>query len=121
MVDNSQGHSAYAEDALLTSRMNMNPGGKQARLRDGWYIRDEYEEYPVASNLSCRLSLPVPLMEGIIEDQKARSDIQQAIDARSLNQCDDVVTKVQNEILHACSTRRYVCSQGPRRIKRSTD
>jgi len=25
MVDNSQGHSTYAEDALLTSRMNMWP------------------------------------------------------------------------------------------------
>lgn len=40
MVDNSQGHSAYGEDALLTSRMNMRPGGKQAKLRDGWYIKD---------------------------------------------------------------------------------
>ena len=38
MVDNSQGHSAYAIDALLTSRMNLRPGGKQARLRDGWFI-----------------------------------------------------------------------------------
>jgi hypothetical protein len=40
MVDNSQGHSAYAVDALLTSRMNLRPGGKQARLRDGWYLQD---------------------------------------------------------------------------------
>ena len=39
IVDNSQGHSAYASDALLTSRMNLRPGGKQARLHDGWYIR----------------------------------------------------------------------------------
>ena len=38
MVDNSQGHSAYSVDALLTSRMNMRPGGKQAKMRDGWYI-----------------------------------------------------------------------------------
>ncbi|KAJ7588406.1 hypothetical protein C8J56DRAFT_786124, partial [Mycena floridula] len=38
MVDNSQGHSAYSEDSLLTSRMNMNPGGKQAIMRDGWYM-----------------------------------------------------------------------------------
>ncbi|KAF8231337.1 hypothetical protein L208DRAFT_1277353 [Tricholoma matsutake] len=30
MVNNSQGHSAYSEDALLVSRMNVNPGGKQA-------------------------------------------------------------------------------------------
>jgi hypothetical protein len=40
MVDNSQGHSAYAEDALLTSRMNMRPSGKQASLRDGWYMKN---------------------------------------------------------------------------------
>ncbi|KAJ3848796.1 hypothetical protein EV368DRAFT_48605 [Lentinula lateritia] len=38
MVDNSQGHSAYAEDALLTSHMNVGSGGKQARLRNGWYL-----------------------------------------------------------------------------------
>jgi len=38
MVNNSQGHSAYAKDALLTSHMNMNPGGKQAHLWDGWFI-----------------------------------------------------------------------------------
>jgi hypothetical protein len=38
MVDNSQGHSAYSEDALLTTRMNVNPGGKQGQLRDGWFV-----------------------------------------------------------------------------------
>ena len=38
MVDNSQGHSAYAKNALLTSWMNMNPGGKQAHLQDGWFM-----------------------------------------------------------------------------------
>jgi hypothetical protein len=40
VVDNSQGHSAYPENALLVSRMNMCPGGKQARMRDGWFLRD---------------------------------------------------------------------------------
>jgi len=40
MVDNSQGHSAYPDNALLVSKMNLNPGGKQARLRDGWFICD---------------------------------------------------------------------------------
>ena len=39
MIDNSQGHSAYAEDALLSSRMNLKLGGKQAQLRDGWYMQ----------------------------------------------------------------------------------
>ncbi|KIJ35022.1 hypothetical protein M422DRAFT_262760 [Sphaerobolus stellatus SS14] len=43
MVDNSQGHAAYAVDALLTSRMNLRPGGKQARLRDGWYMNNGYK------------------------------------------------------------------------------
>ena len=40
MVDNSQGHSAYVEDALLISHMNINPGGKQARMHDGWYLQN---------------------------------------------------------------------------------
>ena len=38
IIDNSQGHSAYAVDALLTSQMNLRPGGKQAQLRDGWFM-----------------------------------------------------------------------------------
>lgn len=40
MIDNSQGHSAYSKDALLSSRMNLNPGGKQARMRDGWFTQN---------------------------------------------------------------------------------
>ncbi|KAG2065305.1 hypothetical protein BDR04DRAFT_1130431 [Suillus decipiens] len=31
LIDNSQGHSAY---------MNVNPGGKQAHMHDGWYDHD---------------------------------------------------------------------------------
>lgn len=37
MIDNSQGHSAYGEDSLLVTRMNVKPGGKQARMREGWF------------------------------------------------------------------------------------
>ena len=40
MIDNSQGHSAYSTDALLASRMNLRPGGKQARMKDGWFTRN---------------------------------------------------------------------------------
>ncbi|KAJ3911371.1 hypothetical protein F5877DRAFT_93793 [Lentinula edodes] len=40
LINNSQGHAAYAEDALLATRMNLNPGGKQAWLRNGWFERD---------------------------------------------------------------------------------
>ena len=38
VVNNSQGHSAYAEDALVISWMNIKPRGKQARMHNGWYI-----------------------------------------------------------------------------------
>ena len=40
IVDNSQGHSAYAKDALVATRMNVNPGGKQPEMHDTWFIRD---------------------------------------------------------------------------------
>ncbi|KAJ6583707.1 hypothetical protein B0H10DRAFT_1654173, partial [Mycena sp. CBHHK59/15] len=39
-IDNSQGHCAYAVNALVVTRMNWRPGGKQAIMRDGWFMRD---------------------------------------------------------------------------------
>src|ERR1700720_3006644 len=48
MVDNSQGHAAYAEDALLASKMNLNPGGAVPKLRDGWFMQD-----------GCRITQPM--------------------------------------------------------------
>ncbi|KAJ7808094.1 hypothetical protein B0H14DRAFT_3762916 [Mycena olivaceomarginata] len=38
MVDHSQGHCMYRLDALLVSRMNLNPGGKQVLMHDGWWM-----------------------------------------------------------------------------------
>ncbi|KAJ7130810.1 hypothetical protein C8R43DRAFT_831687, partial [Mycena crocata] len=51
MLDHSQGHCMYALDALLVSRMNLNPGGKQAHMRDGWWMdgdvrRAQKMDYP---------------------------------------------------------------------------
>ena len=40
LIDNSQGHGTHAEDALLASRMNVRPGGKQAKMRNGWFVKD---------------------------------------------------------------------------------
>ena len=40
MVDNSQGHTAYANDALLASKMNLNPGGAVPKLLNGWFMHD---------------------------------------------------------------------------------
>lgn len=38
LVDNSQGHTSYAPDALWISEMNMHPAGKQPQMQDGWYM-----------------------------------------------------------------------------------
>ncbi|KAF8159193.1 hypothetical protein B0H34DRAFT_655343 [Crassisporium funariophilum] len=43
LVDNSQGHSAYSEDALIVNRMNLRPGGKQACMRNGWFIHEGHK------------------------------------------------------------------------------
>ena len=40
MVDHSQGHAAYSEDALVVLCMNVRPGRKQAHMHDSWYLRD---------------------------------------------------------------------------------
>ncbi|KAI0719047.1 hypothetical protein C8T65DRAFT_693376 [Cerioporus squamosus] len=40
LVDNSQGHSCYADDTLRVSQMNFRPAGAQARMRNGWYMKD---------------------------------------------------------------------------------
>ena len=38
MFDNSTGHGAFAPDALVASKLNLNAGGKQSQLRDGWFL-----------------------------------------------------------------------------------
>jgi len=34
--DNASNHSAFAPDALVASKMNLGPGGKQPLMREGW-------------------------------------------------------------------------------------
>lgn len=38
MVDNSQGHSVYADNALLVLKMNLGPSGKVLCLHHGWFV-----------------------------------------------------------------------------------
>lgn len=38
MFDNATSHSVYAEDALCAHKINKGPGGKQVKLRNGWYV-----------------------------------------------------------------------------------
>ena len=35
--DNSTNHAAFAENTLIVSKMNKGPGGKQSKLRDGYW------------------------------------------------------------------------------------
>ena len=37
IFDHSSWHAAMPEDALVVSRMNVNRGGKQPVMRDGWW------------------------------------------------------------------------------------
>jgi len=39
LFDHATSHTANAQDALRASHMNMDPGGKQPPLRDGWYYK----------------------------------------------------------------------------------
>ncbi len=40
--DNLSKHSSFAPDAMLASRMNLNPGGKQLKMLDGWNYQNIY-------------------------------------------------------------------------------
>ncbi|PKY46319.1 hypothetical protein RhiirA4_320161 [Rhizophagus irregularis] len=46
--DQSTNHNAMAGDALVATKMNLSPGGKQPKMRDGWYI-NEYGEKCIQS------------------------------------------------------------------------
>ena len=48
MVGNSQGHATYASNALLVTKINLNPGGPVPKLQDGWFM---YER--------CQISQPM--------------------------------------------------------------
>lgn len=37
--DNATSHRSFSDDALVASRMSLTPGGRQPKMRDGWYMR----------------------------------------------------------------------------------
>jgi hypothetical protein len=43
LFDNSKCHGIMAPDALVANVMNLNPGGAQPKMRDGWYTDDQGE------------------------------------------------------------------------------
>ena len=40
LFDQSTNHKSFEENALVASRLNLKPGGKQPQIRDGWHIKD---------------------------------------------------------------------------------
>ena len=36
LFDNASNHAAYLSDALVVAHMNLGPGGKQPKMRDGF-------------------------------------------------------------------------------------
>lgn len=46
LFDNSSNHGAFKDDALVADRMNLNSGGKQPLMRDGWFMVNK-DEGPV--------------------------------------------------------------------------
>ena len=41
IFDQSSNHGALSEDALRATTMNLGPGGKQPKMRDGYFLKDE--------------------------------------------------------------------------------
>ena len=47
IFDNSSGHASFASDALVASRMNLGPGGKNVKvMRNGWYLNEDGQKVP---------------------------------------------------------------------------
>ena len=40
LFNNATSHASFSEDALRVAKMSKGPGGQQAFLRDGWYMKD---------------------------------------------------------------------------------
>jgi len=48
--DNSSNHAAYRSDALVASRMNLKPGGKQPKMRDTFFGQNNQHQSMVNEN-----------------------------------------------------------------------
>ena len=69
VFDHSSCHAAMADDALDDNKMNVNPGGKQHIMRDGWWGGK-----PQATNFA--LGVPKGL-RNVLEER--------GVDTRSMN------------------------------------
>lgn len=95
MVDNSQGHLAYSTDALVASRMNVNPGGKQARMHDTWFMQDGQRitqamvypaDHPTSPN-ELKGIRAVLIERGLYPNQKTRGKCKKKCDTETVSCC----------------------------------
>lgn len=75
--DNSTNHGAFAKDALVASNMNLRPGGKQPKMRDG-FIHEKGCPQPMVfpDNHPEHPGLPKGMQQVLIERGKWRQGLQ---------------------------------------------
>ncbi|ETV65653.1 hypothetical protein H257_17702 [Aphanomyces astaci] len=85
--DQSTNHAAYAADALRTSSMNLNPGVKQPRLRDGWHGSSQ-----IAQAITCPEDHPDQSLRGLTKGVRSVLIERGAWDNAMLLTCGNVVS-----------------------------
>jgi len=80
--DQSSNHAAMAANALIASNMNLNPGGSQPALRDGWFMDGEVK---IVQKMQDKHGVPRGIM-AVLKERKLWPE------GRFLLQCKDVCT-----------------------------
>jgi hypothetical protein len=60
VFDCSANHEAFAKDALIVSRMNVNPGGKQSLMRDTTFVDASQRHLPVEEQIQVHQTMVFP-------------------------------------------------------------
>jgi len=66
--DNSSNHAAYRSNALVASRMNLKPGGKQPKMRDMIFGPDNHHQSMVNENNELKEMKQVLIERGLWKD-----------------------------------------------------
>lgn len=45
LFDNATSHCMFAPNALVATKVKLNPGGQQPRMKDGWYVDEKGERH----------------------------------------------------------------------------
>jgi len=92
--DQSSNHAAMPEDALKAQNMNLKPGGKQPKLRDGWYARGEQ-----------RIQQPMQFEDGTPKGIRA------VLEERGLWPSGRILLECTDSCSEACCARKIMASQ----------